>query len=244
MHRYHVQSIQGTYYSIDVVGQIAPGSAYPIVQNCYIDGGERAFCRRITRNAAGYINQVVEGFVNSAPLSIRGVDFNFQLNKAFRVARQTAEFSFELAGNYDIKTTSGTGLSALDLTGTGLYPRLKAVATTQLRVGPWTATWYTNFIDRATTFGNVTLIPGQTCLPTENITCHPYGEVARYWAHNAALAWSRSGLVISLGINNVFNTPPPRVTIYASGTGGTNTLLNGNYDPFGRTAVLQIRRSF
>ena len=238
-------NLSATYYEIRVLNQLQQGNEFTVTNRCYSDTGDSAYCGRIKRGPDGLISSVITGFVNGSPRQTRGVDFNALLQKSFIAGKRPFHFAFDLQGNYELQNREGSGPEELDLAGSYEFPQLKLFATAQLRSDPWSLTWYTNYVGGATALFQPPSFYAQTCLDSEApVTCTPISSLDEYFLHNASLTWRRNGLLLSIGVDNVFNTAPPRISALVENTGGTNTLLNGNYDVYGRTFIVRARKQF
>ena len=237
-------NLGATYYEIKVINQLQQGYSYAILNECYGDQGVQQYCGRITRGADGYISSLTTGFINGTPRGTKGVDFNLLVQKDTTIGNRPLSVALTIAGNYEFRVREGSGYGELDLSGIFEYPKLKMNSALQVHSGDLLATWYINYVGGAKALFQPSSDFARTCLPSESITCTPISTIPSYLLNNASLAWKKGDVVISAGLNNVFNVQPPRISNLVDTTGRTNTLLNGNYDLMRRTFVLQVRKAF
>ena len=238
--------LSATYYEIKLENQIELGSVFSIINGCYTEVTERLYCARIERNSDGFITDLTTGSVNSSRRETSGIDFNARLGRDFNVSNRPFTATLQLAGNYEFDVTTGSDANDLDLSGSYLYPKLKGNATFAIESGEWIGTWFTSYVGSGGPVQENSFQPGRTptCLVGEGVTCDPILNVDDYFLHNLTVAWRTPSLTIAAGINNVFDVEPPRISPSSVINDRSNTLLNGNYDPFGRTFTLQVRKTF
>jgi iron complex outermembrane receptor protein len=239
-------NVSATYYELAVKDIITIGDVGTVFLECFGREAGQDYCDRITRRNDGFIEEVRVDFVNRDRRSTRGIDFNLVWDQSFNIRDLPFRFTFDLAGNYELSNRLRIRDTAIQQSGTPLFPKLKMFTTFRLRQGNFGATWFTNYIGSSQLSEEARPDPVQirTCLPPERERCSFINEVDDYFLHNASITWQPGKLAVSVGINNVFNTAPPRVGVNGVEAGITNTLLNGNYSLFGRSFVLQVQRQF
>jgi iron complex outermembrane recepter protein len=235
-----------TYYELKVSNRIIPGLFTAVLADCYrvTETLPSRFCSRIDRDANGFITNVDQDFYNADNQKTRGVDFNLLFATKFNIGPRPFNFSFDLAGNYEIENRIGFGGGfSEDVSGRFYYPKLRLLATLQLRQGNWSGTWFSSYVGPQS---NPFRSPGQgirTCVGEDATRCERVFRINDYLLQNASLTWSPGTVAVSIGVNNVFDVEPPRFSgEYDSG--GVNVPRSGNYDLFGRTIVLQVRKRF
>ena len=117
-------------------------------------------------------------------------------------------------------------------------------ATAQLRTGDWIGTWGVNYTGAQTPLREPPPQTSRTCIGPDRYSCIPITRLSPYLVHNASVTWRPGTLALSLGVNNVFNTEPPRIAPQTNISGSSNTLLDGNYNLYGRSLVFQVRKTF
>ena len=238
-------NLAATYYKIRVRDEIQIGDLNDVLNGCYVREGSSLYCRRITRGSDGNITFLREGFINGTSRKTEGMDFNAVVTKGLRVGKQKVDLDLELAGNYEFSVLSDIG-TLTEFSGTLGYPKLKMNGTAQVRAGRVTTTWFTNFIGPSAYFTQFA-IPADnypSCPIVTGTTCTPVQRLSPYFLHNASIAYRGHGWGASFGMNNLFDTRPPRLSTFVVTGSPLNTFYNGAYDIFGRTYTLQLRKDF
>jgi iron complex outermembrane recepter protein len=238
-------NLSATYYQIKIRDEIQEGDVFSVIGDCLIRPEGSRYCARITRGSDGFITNVREGFVNGNSRKSEGIDFNMLLQKGFRIGSRPFDFSFDLAGNYELSVLSSLG-GDTEFSGTFGYPKLKMNATAQLRQGSWIGTWFTNFVGKSSTFPAFRFEEGvyPSCPPITNKTCTPVQDTRPYFNHNLSFGYVNAAWQLTFGVNNVFDVAPPRLSGLVIGGTPLNTVFDGNYDIYGRTFTFQVRRTF
>jgi iron complex outermembrane recepter protein len=234
-----------SYYKIKLKDEIQIGDLFSVLQGCYSDATATRYCSRIKRGSNGFITNLREGFINGDSRQSKGVDFNVLASKGFRIGKRNYTLNLDLAGNYEYSVFSSFG-GGTEFAGTLGFPKLKANLTAQLRQGPWVGTWFTNYVGKSEYFRDFRFEPGNyaSCPPLTNTTCTPVQDAEGYTLHNMSITYAMPSWQISFGVNNVFDKAPPRLTGVVNTPTPLNTLQNGNYDLYGRSFTVQVRRSF
>jgi iron complex outermembrane recepter protein len=246
-------NLSATYYDIRISNEIRSGNISGILGGCYELPNEQQYCSRITRGNNGFITDVAIGLINLDGQQItRGLDWNALVNKKFNIGSRPFNFSFEVAGNYEFEVSS-QGISdnvftKADKSGTFNFPKLKLYTTAQLKTGPWVGTWYSSFIGSTTALGGEAAFPveqARSCLASEPVICRPAVRTGNYLVHNMTIGYQSRNWSIIAGVNNLFDRNPPRISAATQAAANVaNSLLNSNYDVYGRTFTFQVRRSF
>jgi iron complex outermembrane recepter protein len=247
-------NLSATYYDIRISNEIRGGNVPAILAGCYNFEGSQQYCSRIARGSNGFISDLQVGLINLNGQKItRGLDWNALLSKKFDIGSRPFSFSLDVSGNYEFEVSSLGIVNGLvdkaDRSGLFNYPKLKIYATTQLKQGPWVGTWYSSFIGGSKASNDPNAFPAgqsRSCLSSENLICRPATKIGNYLVHNMTIGYVNANWSILAGINNVFDRDPPRISAVsaAGGANVANTLLGSNYDIFGRTFTLQVRRTF
>ena len=238
-------NLSASYYRIRIRDEIQLGDLQDVLNGCYVREGAQLYCRRIVRGTDGNITFLRGGFINGNSRKTDGIDFNANVTKTLRIGRENVKLDFDLAGNYELSILSDVG-QLIDYSGTLGYPKLKMNGTAQVSVGKVISTWYTNFIGPSTYFTQFALPADNypSCPEITGTTCTPVQRLKPYFLHNASVAYRGKGWGASIGVNNVFDTRPPRISAQIARGSPLNTIYGGAYDIFGRTFVAQIRKDF
>lgn len=239
-------ALSSTYYELEVEDIITLGGLGTVYTECYLRPEGEELCDRIIRGDDGFIDEVKIDFVNQNGRLTRGIDFNALFTQTLDIGSSRARLSLNLSGNYDLENVFARTSGSRDVSGEPEWPKLRAALTAQAAFNNISLTWFANYT------GSAELSPDRrpeqqqirTCLPAERSQCSFIDTVDGSLIHNASLAWQPGRWAAFIGVNNVLNTPPPRVNAFTSDAAITNTLLNGNYSLSGRTFVFQLRRAF
>jgi iron complex outermembrane recepter protein len=241
-------NLSATYYDIEVKDRIVIGDAYSVLQECYLrESGDR-YCSRISRGADGFIESLNADYINRDLLRVRGIDFNALLSQRFNIGPRAVSASLEIAGNYERENalsdyTDTNFVRRFERSGTPAYPKLKVLSTAQVSVEDFVFTWFSNFVGSSDFIETPPREQLVTCLPDERNRCEFITKIPHAITHNLSLTWRPPGMAISFGINNVFDTPPPRIGALGPDASITNTPLVGNYPLSGRGFVFQVQKS-
>jgi iron complex outermembrane recepter protein len=240
--------LSATYYNLRVRDRIEFGDLFGVLGRCYFPeaGTEIEYCNRIDRAENGFIRQINLNFINRSEQRTAGIDFNALLSKSFDFGSERVRASLDVAGNYEFDNIVGVRGGFEDRSGLPTYPKLKLSATAQVAAGDWLFTWFSRYVGpsgrNADDVGFDAGTP--TCVGADRELCRPVNRIDDYFLHNMSIARRIGTFIINFGVNNVFNNNPPRVSPFLALTGVTNTPLNGNYDVYGRTFLLQFQKSF
>lgn len=238
--------LSATYYELSVTDIIQLGDINTVYFECFGRDAGAEYCDRIKRRGDGFIEEIRVDFVNRDGRATRGVDFNLVWNQSFNVKDKPFRFALDLAGNYEISNKFRIRDEEIQQSGTPLYPKLKVYTTLRLLQGDFGLNWLVNYVGRSQLSEAARPDPFQirTCLPADRGQCAFINKVDDYFLHNVSFTWQPASLAVSFGVNNIFNTAPPRVGANGVDAGITNTLLNGNYSLYGRSFVFQVRKQF
>ena len=233
-------SIALDYFEIDVNDQVAQFGAANILAACYT-GASPDFCTLFTRQldpaqpALYAITQVNDSFVNLNSQTTRGLDltaryeheFSFGTLRADLQATWTFEDEFNLFGG-----------EIVDFNGEVGEPDFVAQASLRFDRGDWTYFWDVDMVGKASDteeFGG-DIFGGR-------VTGQPYyykqySEFTAY--HDMSIRYSADNWSVQVGIQNVFDEPPPAVSTGVTRIG--NVQLTSQNDILGRRAFVALTR--
>jgi len=234
-------SVNADYYRILLNNLIVFGSntAQTILNQCFNTQGP--VCGDIVRNPDGSIKFVTEAPFNAGNL----VDQGFDIGAHYRLP-ETAWGNFALGfdGTYIEKYNVVQGGSAQHLAGHydktyGNFARVRALATLDWNMGPFSANWTTRYIGPIKV-GYVNGGLGPSGVGAGSLSNaynpNPIGPVLHAGAvtyHNASLGYHIEPIntFVQVGIDNIFNKLPP--LLYQTNVTNANTDVY-TYDTIGR----------
>jgi iron complex outermembrane receptor protein len=81
-------------------------------------------------------------------------------------------------------------------------------------------------------------------VPGDGIFCRPVGTAPEYFEHTTSVRWDNGSLRLILGVRNIFDTPPPRVSSRAGILQVSNIPIGNGYDLNGREFFGQVLYRF
>lgn len=254
------------YFDIEVNGEISQLGAQNIVFGCY---GSTNFpndplCDLFTREPAGSLNQfaidnIVNPYINIASQRNKGLDFTLNvrqdlgnkgnLNILIAATRQLKDDILLLPGS-PLQTDNGELGS----------PKLVAEANFTW-VSPskkWTVFYGIDFVGK-TSLVNEFLEDngGDPCIDSVNVVTGedlrgrycPKLTTPATWYHNLSVSRSigaKDEFEMTLGVSNLFNTKPPRISVLNGGQAATfgQAPAVSQYDLYGRRYFLNVTRRF
>lgn len=254
-----------SYYDIEIEDSIIEPSGQFIVNDCFLreTGGRSTFCDRIEFNGTrDTINFVDAGFLNQDKETVAGIDYNLSFSREFTAFDQPMDFGFNLRANQlkeraTIFVGDDLSVSQDDFVGEFGFPEWTATATYTLDVSDYRFTWQTRFIDAVAqdpagvdpfsdafnSLGNGFV--SDTCGGPNvgDVLCADVGFADEYYVHAASIRYAGDTWTIRAGINNVFDTAPPKVDsseVFAI----SNTPIGNGYDLDGRQFFISIDKDF
>jgi outer membrane receptor protein involved in Fe transport len=232
-------SLNADYFRILLNNLIVsgPGIALTILTLCFNTQGD--ICSLIVRAPDGSIKFVTESSFNSGNL----VDQGFDIGAHYRLP-ETAWGNFRVGfdATYVQKWNVDQGGFVQHLAGHfdktfGNFARVRALASLDWNLGPWSANWTTRYIGRITLgYANSGLGPSGVASSTNAYNPNPIGPVLHYGAqtyHNFSVGYRIEPIngFVQFGVDNVFDKAPP--ILYQNNVLNANTDVN-TYDTVGR----------
>jgi outer membrane receptor protein involved in Fe transport len=244
-------SVNADYYRILLDNLIVFGSntAQTILNQCFNTQGP--VCGNIVRSPDGSIKFVTETPFNSGNL----VDQGFDVGAHYRLpATAWGNFIVGFDGTYVEKYNVSQGGFTQHLAGHydktyGNFARVRALATLDWNMGPFSANWTTRYIAPITVgYANADLGPsgvGGGSL-SDAYNPNPIGPVLHAGAvtyHNASLGYHIEPInaFVQVGIDNIFDKQPP--LLYQTNVTNANTDVY-TYDTVGRFYRASITVNF
>ena len=252
-----------SYYQIEIDDTIIePSSAY-IVWDCYLSKiSAGTFCNRITRDRTDPTNPRItlidRAYINRDNETVRGVDLNMAFDSTFTIFDRPFDVSLDITGHRLIERTT------LLINDQGerdfnshhrmfSYAEHKADFNLRVDYDRWRLAWSTRYVGNyeeypadVESFGNAIDRTAHACLgPPTDSNCKDVETIDEYWLHHASVRYkNRNNHEISLGMRNVFDTPPPKVSPGETVSMVHNVPRGIGYDLYGRTYFLSARVNF
>jgi hypothetical protein len=223
-------SVNADYYRILLDNLIVsgPGIAQTIVTQCFNTQG--AICQDIVRAPDGSVKFVTESSFNSGNLVTQG----FDIGAHYRLPETSfGNFRVGLDATYIQRWNIDQGGFIQHLAGHfdktfGNFARVRALASLDWNMGPFTANWTTRYVGPITLgYANAGLGPSGVESSTDAYFPNPIGPVLHFGAqtyHNVSLGYNIEPLnaFVQIGIDNVGDKQPPLLFL--------NNVLNANTD--------------
>jgi len=242
-------SIAIDYFDIVIEDQVVTLGSGTIVNGCYAAPVyPNAFCDLFERNlpthptAPNVITSVTDNYLNANQQATHGIDITVRYEHEFDFGDLTVDLEATHTMedvNLLFDANQSSGFNTSDFNGTIGDPEWVANASLQLRQGDYTYSWFVDYI------GPTDNSPFANELFTYN------GRTARrilrtddWFSHDASVRWRGDNLTITGGISNVFNAPPPAVSVGSTQRLGTAPLVGTQYDLRGRTFFVRLGYEF
>lgn len=221
----------------------------------------------------GLVATLDSGFLNLNSESVRGLDLNANFGKEVSLFGKFVDLGLELKANHLIERSTTfineQGDSTYeDNAGEFGLPKWTGRAIATADIDKFRLTWqvtYTGAVaqdpDSVDPFsdafgfgpdGDFNNIPGQTCtgggdggaVAGDGIYCRDVGYAEEIFYHTASLRYRTDRYTFILGVDNVFNTAPPRVDCAQVGFCISNTPIGLGYDFDGREYFASVNVEF
>lgn len=245
-------SIAVDYFDFDIRDQITQLGAGQILGGCY--GGAifpNAFCDLVDRVPAGSnvppgefaIREVRSTYLNVNQQTNRGVDMTVRYDSDFNFGRLVIEtqatWTFEdLIRLFDPSETDG--FDDLDQNGRVTRPKLVGNGRIALTRGDWTYTWGMNYVRRT----SERAVLNDTVTYFGRPDSFRVIDAGRRHYHAASVTYRQANWSVLAGIDNIFNTAPPNMSVGTVTREGTIPLFATQYPLRGRTGFLRVSYLF
>lgn len=237
------------YFDIVIEDAVTQLGAGTIVGGCY---GQQvypnAFCGLFTRNPSTHptnpynITVVNDSYLNANLQSTHGIDITARYEHEFDfgtlVVNMSATNTMEDV-NKLFSPTQVSGFTTDDFNGSLGDPRWVGDASIQLRQGDFTYSWFVDYV------GEMDHTPFAPELAAyQGRTIRRINKTDAWLSHDASVRYRGDNFVITGGISNVFNAPPPIITTGVSSRFGNTPAFASQYDLRGRTLFLRLGYEF
>tara|TARA_R100001129_G_scaffold3196_2_gene3209 strand:+ start:2753 stop:5749 length:2997 start_codon:yes stop_codon:yes gene_type:complete len=235
------------YYDIQISGQVSKLTASDIVGTCYRseDFPNDPLCDLFSRNNGDNgdwgIDEVQAGYVNVASQGVRGVDINltYQDDFDFGSIRVALEHTNQISHTYQLFSDS---VERQYIGEIGEPKHVGQLFTTFSR-DDWSVTWTMRYVDRVSDIpywfdgSNETQYRGETYEFIGHIPTTVYHTLSG----NVNLL---EGLDLTVGVGNIFDKEPPKVSPTAGVATTGNAAIYSQYDQLGRRVFANLTYNF
>ena len=242
-------SIALDYFKYEVRDQISELTGPDIVNGCY--GSPvypNDFCSRFNRNPnnapsdPNAITDIHANYINIDRQTVRGYDLLARYENSFGFGKLDieAEFSYLLEDAYQtFSSAEASGYETNDYVGNIGRPKLVGNLRTGLKRGDWSYTWNMDYVGS-----------------TENIFIDPITTYSGYVGarrkidaesqiyHTASVLYSADKWSVLVGLRNIFDSEPPKVSSGVATRYGNVPAFATQYDWYGRTLFARFNYKF
>jgi iron complex outermembrane receptor protein len=232
------------YFDITIDNQITQLGAGTILGGCY--GAPiypNAYCDLFVRDPVSKrIVSVTDDIINISQQATRGIDITARYEHEFDFgtmvidvsATRTDEDVIQLFGPGD---ESGFGTN--DFQGSLGDPEWVGDASVQLRQGDFTYSWFVDYVGKMDHEAFAPELVAYQGIPIRRIN-----STDHWLSHDASIRYRGDNFVITGGVSNVFNNPPPVITTGVSTRFGNIPGFASQYDLRGRTFFVRLGYEF
>lgn len=233
-------SISADFFDIKIEDEVSQLGASTIVSACYNSDffPNDPLCDLFERRSLDQgVDNIRDSYINVAEQRNRGWDLaaTWVIDTAIGLLTLETQHTFQIED-----TVALFAETAQNFNGEMGEPKWTGRASATLQYGPWSGSWVTNMIGEASNYdsygGNTATVFGR-----EVRVVLDAGDV---FYHNASVAYTfDNGLNLRVGVSNVFDEEPPRLTTLNLGEVNTqgNSAFYSQYDWEGRTIFANIR---
>lgn len=233
-----------TYYDIEVEDSISLLGSQFLISDCYVENANNssAFCRFLTRDTDGFLENVDSSFINVNTLTSRGIDWNLFYQQDFIVADRNLDIQLDVRMTRVLENKFIFETTEEDDAGTPVAPEWEGTILLSADYADFGFNWRANYISGEQD-ENEDLAVNPPC-DTLGITCRPLARTDDYWNHTMSLTWEPRDWSFTIGVVNVFDEEPPLLDTDAVETQLNNIPLGVGYDILGRRVFASVRKAF
>lgn len=229
-----------------VVGVGAQFSLNQCYDNPDAPGGISGFCESIRRDEDGFLDEIDTESVNAGFERTSGTDFNIFYQQDFLVGDKELGVTLDvLATQLRSNKFEILGVSDENL-GEVAFPEWRINSNIQMSYDDFRLNWAIRYIGEGEVDGIADDYISNTagCIGLD-VLCRPVNYTSSYTVHNMSLAYTKDEYQVVFGIQNVFNTAPPKVDASAGSVFQRRNLPFGvGYDLLGRSMFLSLAYRF
>ncbi len=242
-------SIAIDYFDIEINNAVTQLGAGTILGGCY--GAPiypNVFCTLFSRNAPNAainpnsITLVNDNYLNADSQITSGIDITARYEHEFDFGTLVVDLSATHTQediNLLFSPTVSSGFATNDFNGSLGDPEWVGDASFQLRNGDFTYSWFVDYVgamDHEPFAADLAAYQGRTI--------RRINSTDPWLSHDVSVRYRGDNFVVTGGVSNVFNAPPPVVTTGVSSRFGNTPAFASQYDLRGRTYFLRLGYEF
>lgn len=225
------------YYEIEVKNGVDRTGYGNILTRCYDSNpadfaARNGFCRLVERDPSNSALTVYDSYVNLATDIVKGLDYTVRYR--VNAGPGTALFNLAVTQYTEISNKLFDDDPLEDYVGMVNNPEFTGTADVSYTWDKWRVRYGVEWIKGTDSYEYYGLNPATTQYDL---------DVGDYWLHNASVQYSGQGWTLTAGVRNIFNEDPPTISAGVYNRVGNAPLYSG-YDYLGRTAFLNVTKSF
>ena len=243
----HDFSMSVDYFDIKIDGEVTLLTAAQIVGNCYNSENfaTEPLCDQFDRNATDLrVETVRGGYLNIADQRNRGIDIAaaYSTDTEYGTLRVRYEHTVQLEAARQLFPNS----EPIDRTGEFGQPENVGNLTVELQKDDWTFNWLARYVGSVSnyerygqgTYRNSTTVRG------ERVRLKLDADKVIYHTLSATRDFEDLGLTATLGVANVFDKEPPKVSSVGGVSREGNSAFYSQYDWLGRRVFANLSYQF
>ena len=230
-------SVSADYFNIQVDNGVSRAGTTQILSRCYDDSQFRAgggFCRLINpRNPSNNALTVNDSFINLATDKVKGFDYTARYTNNVGIGKLRLNLSVTRFLSQANKLFADDDLD--EVNGTLTSPKYSGTLDINYTVKDWRFFYGVDWVGKQDSYAYIGQDPATSTFKL---------NVPNYYLQTVALGYKANQWDITLGIRNVADIKPPTISAQAGYNRIGNAPLYSGYDYVGRTAYLNVAKSF
>ncbi|WP_244999487.1 TonB-dependent receptor domain-containing protein [Brevundimonas nasdae] len=225
------------YYEIEVKNGVDRTGFSNILTRCYDSNpadfnADVGFCRLVERDSVTHALTVHDSYVNLATDIVKGLDYTVRYRKD--VGPGTALFNLAITQYTEVSNKLFEDDPLEDYKGMINNPEFTGTADVSYAWDKWRVRYGVEWVKGTDSYAYYEEDPATSQYDL---------AVGDYWLHNASVQYSGEGWTLTAGVRNLLNEDPPTISSGVYNRIGNAPLYSG-YDYLGRTAFLNLTKSF
>lgn len=226
------------YYEITVKNGVSLASSENILRECYASTPEEftkkiGLCRLVERDKNSGNLTVTTSYLNLATDRVKGVDYNVRYVNDIGPGALLLNLSVSHQPSQLRKVFASDPL--VNQAGFIYSPKVSGAADASYVMGDWRMRWGVDWVGP---------MEGYTRLKFDPATSIYNLRTPDYFVHHLSTQYAGDGWTATVGVRNLFNTNPPEISANSLYSVVGNSPLMSSYDFAGRTAFINLSRTF
>ena len=240
-------SVSADYFDIEIDQEVTELTGAQIVRQCYLSSNfaTEPLCNQFDRSSIDQrIEEIRSGFLNIASQRNRGVD----IEMAYDLDTEYGAYSFSYEHTIQLQATRRLFATSPEDSYVGDFGRPKHVS--NFRIGwmkdDWSANYTVRFVDSVDEYeeyGNGTYRDTAT-IRGQQVRLVLDADDTFYHSVSVTNKMPSTGITATLGVANLFDQEPPRVSSLGGVTREGNAAFYSMYDSYGRRVFLNLSYQF